>query len=99
MQEDDSEIPPWIAENLDREDLFLKWKSITYAFISTGHVALGTGPHQPCCWEEQFLTFMDSKNLPDNRTNPRVKIFWANGKTRYPYKESIYRSRLWTNSC
>ncbi|KAF4630623.1 hypothetical protein G7Y89_g7516 [Cudoniella acicularis] len=34
-----SEIPPWTAENLDRKDLFLMWKSITHALISAGHVS------------------------------------------------------------
>jgi hypothetical protein len=39
MQEDGSEIPPWIPEVLDRKDLFSMWKSITHALISTGHIA------------------------------------------------------------
>ena len=39
MQADGFETPPWTAEILDRKDLFSMWKSITYALISTGHVA------------------------------------------------------------
>ena len=39
MQEDSSKNPPWSAENLDCKDLFSLWKRITYALISTGHVA------------------------------------------------------------
>ena len=36
MQEDGFDT--WTAENLDRKDLLVMWKSITHALISTGHV-------------------------------------------------------------
>lgn len=39
MREHRSRMPSWAVENQDHNDLFLAWKSITQALISTGHLA------------------------------------------------------------